>query len=70
MKLFNKANIVLVPKSEAGSTNNISLINSLIKIITKIPANRLAPYMNEFHILRMHSSRKSLYTTISFMYKE
>jgi hypothetical protein len=50
MGLFNEANIVLLPKKPTPTTitdyRPISLINSVVKIITKLLANRLAPHMN------------------------
>jgi hypothetical protein len=46
----NEANIILIPKGENADRIDrfrpISLINSFMKIITKIMANRLAPRMN------------------------
>jgi hypothetical protein len=51
MQPLNEANIVLLAKKEEAQTMSeyrpISLINILVKIITKILTNRLAPYMNE-----------------------
>jgi hypothetical protein len=48
--LLNEANIVLLPKTpDATSLSEyrpISLINSVVKIFTKILANRLMPHMN------------------------
>jgi hypothetical protein len=49
--MVNEANIILIPKGENADRIDrfrpISLINSFMKIITKIMANRLAPRMNE-----------------------
>ena len=49
--LINMSHIVLLPKvQDATALSNyrpISLINSVIKIITKLLANRLAPHMND-----------------------
>jgi hypothetical protein len=51
LHLVNDANIILLPKREQADRielfRPISLINSFMKIITKILANRLAPRMNE-----------------------
>jgi hypothetical protein len=51
LHLVNEANIILIPKGENADRIDmfrpISLINSFMKIITKIMANRLAPRMNE-----------------------
>ena len=51
MHLINTSNIVLLPKKEDATTladyRVISLTNSLIKIIMKILATRLAPCMNK-----------------------
>lgn len=51
MHIFNEANIVLLPKKQEPENISdygpISLINSLMKIITKLLATRLAPHMNE-----------------------
>jgi hypothetical protein len=51
LHLVNEANITLLPKREAADRIDmfrpISLINSFMKLITKILANRLAPRMNE-----------------------
>lgn len=48
LNLINEANIVLVPQiaSQVLDFRPISQINSVIKIITKILGNRLAPHMN------------------------
>jgi hypothetical protein len=51
LHLVNEANIILIPKGENADRIDrfrpISLINSFMKIITKIMTNRLAPRMNE-----------------------
>jgi hypothetical protein len=50
LNLINEANIVLLPKTKDATSLSdyrpISLINGVVKIITKILANRLAPHMN------------------------
>jgi hypothetical protein len=48
LNLINEANIVLVAQeaSQVLDFRPISQINSVIKIITKILGNRLAPHMN------------------------
>lgn len=50
LHLINEANIVLLPKTQdamfLSDYKPISLINSVVKIIIKILANRLAPHMN------------------------
>lgn len=50
LSIINEAHIVLLPKTqEANSLSEyrpISLINSFVKIITKVLANRLVPHMN------------------------
>jgi hypothetical protein len=51
MHLVNEANIILLPKREGVDRIELfrltSLINSFMKIITKISTNRLAPRINE-----------------------
>jgi hypothetical protein len=51
LSLINTAHIVLLPKKQdAASLSDyrpISLINSAVKIITKLLANRLAPHLND-----------------------
>ncbi|EHK62697.1 hypothetical protein M3S_J81, partial [Sorghum bicolor] len=60
LALLNTANIILVPKKEGaeriGDYRPISLIHSIAKIITKILALRLQPYMN-----RLVSSNQSAF---------
>jgi len=50
LQFINEANIVLLPKIKTASQitdyRPISLINNVVKIVTKILANRLAPHMN------------------------
>ena len=50
LNLINETNIVLLPKIQDAASLSyympISLINSVVKIITKILANRLAPHLN------------------------
>jgi hypothetical protein len=50
LQIINSANIVLLPKKEGVAARTefrpISLIHSFVKIITKVFALRLAPYMN------------------------
>ena len=50
LNLLNKATIVLIPKKEGVDTiqgyRPISLIHAFAKIITKVLALRLAPFMN------------------------
>jgi mannosylglycoprotein endo-beta-mannosidase len=49
LDLLNKANIILLPKKEGiediRDFRTISLIHAIAKIITKILALRLAPFM-------------------------
>jgi hypothetical protein len=51
LNLLNKANIILIPKKEGAEDirdfRPISLIHAVAKIITKILALRLAPFMND-----------------------
>jgi hypothetical protein len=51
LSLINTAHIVLLPKKQdAASLSDyrpICLINNVVKIITKILANRLAPHLND-----------------------
>lgn len=48
--ILNSANIVLIPKKEEGDSitdfRPISLIHAVAKIITKMMALRLQPFMN------------------------
>jgi len=50
LNLLNKATMILIPKKEGANTiqdfRPISLIHAVAKIITKILALRLAPFMN------------------------
>lgn len=51
LNLLNKANIILIPKKEGAEdiwdVRPISLIHAIAKIITKILAPCLAPFMNK-----------------------
>lgn len=49
LHLLNSAYIVLIPKKEEATADSdfrpISLVHSFAKLITKILANRLAPFL-------------------------
>jgi len=51
LNLLNKANIILIPKKEGAESiqdfRPISLIHAIAKIISKLLALRLAPFLNE-----------------------
>jgi len=51
LNLLNKANIILIPKKEGAESiqdfRPISLIHAVAKIISKLLALRLAPFLNE-----------------------
>ena len=51
LNLLNKANIILIPKKEGAENiqdfQPISLIHAVAKIISKLLALRLAPFLNE-----------------------
>jgi hypothetical protein len=73
--LINRANIVLLPKSQVAAQVSdyrpISLINSVVKIITKILAIRLAPHMNSLVSTAQNAFIKNdAYMTILFTPKE
>jgi hypothetical protein len=74
MNLINEANIVLLPKKQDAATvadyRPISLINSVIKIITKILANRLAPHMNKLVSITQNGFIKKRCIHDNFLYAQ
>lgn len=50
LQLLNSANVILIPKKEGAECvsdySPISLIHGAVKLISKVLANRLQPFMN------------------------
>jgi hypothetical protein len=72
LHLVNEANVVLLPKKEVSDSiekfRPISLINSFMKIVTKILANRLAPRMNEIVSVAQNAFIQKLSIHDNFLY--
>lgn len=71
MSLINQANIVLLPKTlDATSLTDYRLINSVVKIITNILANRLAPHMNSLVSNAQNAFIKKICIHDNFIYAQ
>ncbi|WVZ83331.1 hypothetical protein U9M48_030492 [Paspalum notatum var. saurae] len=72
LELVNVANLVLLPKTPDADSLNlfrpISLINSFMKIITKILANRLAPKLKELISISQNAFIKKRCIHDNFLY--
>jgi hypothetical protein len=74
LTLINLANIVLLPKNRVASQVSgyrpISLINSMVKTITKLLANRLTPHMKLIGVNRHNAFIKKRCIHDNFVYMQ